>query len=71
MQESSGLLAGLPANVPITFRFNQNVLGGFYLMSSVRRIQYIGFRPHQFGRPILAYHTLGMSRSGTVWQYSA
>jgi hypothetical protein len=31
-------LAGLPANVPMTFRFNQNALGNFYLMWSVRRI---------------------------------
>jgi hypothetical protein len=37
-QESSGLVAGLPANVPMTFRFNQNALGNFYLMWPVRRI---------------------------------
>ena len=38
-QESSGPVAGLPANVPMTFRVNKTVFCNFYLMWLVRRIQ--------------------------------
>lgn len=39
-QESSGPVAGLPANVPMTFRVNKTVFCNFYLMWLVRRIRF-------------------------------